>query len=108
MCGPNVCDALILSAKLEEKREEEAGKEEQKSQKTDWREVAALDLDDSGGGRLPRQHAWSDLPQEPVLEARGGMDVVIPGASPDRAGAKVPGGKNCRRTQRTPCTAGQR
>ena len=81
MCGPNDCDALILSAKLEEKREEEAGEEEQKSQKTDWREVAALDLDDSGGGPLyeePRQHAWSDLAQDPVFEARGGRDVCDP------------------------------
>ena len=41
--------------------------EEEDYEKTDWRGVAQLDLDDSDGEPLyddPHQHAWSDLPQD--------------------------------------------
>jgi hypothetical protein len=56
--------SLVLVARLEEKREENADDDEQK---TDWREVASWDMNDSNGEPLyedPRQHAWLDLPQE--------------------------------------------
>jgi hypothetical protein len=56
-----------LVARLDARPElvEGACEEEEDDEKTDWRGVAQLDLDDSDGEPLyedPRQHAWSSLP----------------------------------------------
>ena len=43
------------------------GDTEEEDEKTDWRGVAQLDLEDSDGEPLyedPRQHAWSGLSQD--------------------------------------------
>ena len=55
-------------ARLEAERVERAGEEEDDDEKTDWREVAQDDLNDSerrlGSLNYPRQHAGAGLPQD--------------------------------------------
>jgi hypothetical protein len=75
-------------------------------EKTDWRGVAQLDLEDSDGEPLyedPRQHAWSSLPQDlrevPKHEAVEALrSLVRAAAGPElkflfRTGAKTTKGE---------------
>ena len=81
-----------------------AGEEEEDDEKTDWREVAQDDLDDSDGEpcfKDPRQHAWAGLsqdlrevPKDEVVEAMGSL--VRAAAGPElkfRAGAETTAGE---------------
>ena len=61
-------EAEELVARLEAERVERVGEEEDDDEKTDWREVAQDDLNDSelelGSLNYPRQHAGAGLPQD--------------------------------------------
>ena len=60
-------EELVARLEARPERVEGAGEEEEEDEKTDWRGVAQLDLEDSDGEPLyedPRQHAWSGLPQD--------------------------------------------
>ena len=60
-------DELVARLEARPERVEGACEEEEEDEKTDWRGVAQLDLEDSDEEPLyedPRQHAWSGLPQD--------------------------------------------
>ena len=60
-------EELVVRLEARPERVEGVGEEEEEDEKTDWRGVAQLDLDDSDGEPLyedPRQHAWSGLSQD--------------------------------------------
>jgi hypothetical protein len=60
-------DELVARLEARPKRVEGASDEEEDDEKTDWRGVAQLDLEDSDRKPLyedPRQQAWSGLPQD--------------------------------------------
>ena len=92
-------EAEKLVARLEAERVERAGEEEDDDERTNWREVAKDDLEDSDGELCfedPRQAAWADLPQDlrevPKHEAVEAGPAVS-GASCGRAGAEASGGR---------------
>ena len=90
-----------LVARLEAKRVEWAGEEEDDDEKTDWREVAQDDLDDSECFKDPRQHAGAGSPQDlrevPKDEAVEALrSLVRAAAGPElnfRAGAETTAGE---------------
>ena len=81
-------EAEELVARLEAERVERAGEEEDDDEKTDWREVAQDDLDDSDGEpcfKDPRQHAVEAL--RSLVRAAAGPELKF------RAGAKTTAGE---------------